>query len=253
MLGGGHPVEQLPELEPLIPKGRLGEFALDHGEAGGLPQVVAEEDGLQRERGLRALMAGDFCVEGRDGFGDNGGLVVKVVHVLEQVGSLGEAGFEALGGLELHHDALLDGGLLSLVDDRFSLLERHDEVSVLFHLALGDFEPLLPVLGDDLRHKFLLNLIERRLTAITVEHELDHAHVVARGHLAEAGQSVPFLGEDMLGGDGLQRVGGKGQVHLVAGLAWKIDGELAEDSVDRGDAPEAPALVRAVAALHQCQ
>ena len=95
VLGGGHPVEQLPELEPLIPKGRLGEFALDHGEAGGLPQVVAEEDGLQRERGLRALMAGDFRVQGRDGFGDNGGLVVKVVHVLEQVGSLGEAGFEA--------------------------------------------------------------------------------------------------------------------------------------------------------------
>ena len=95
MLGSGHAVEQLPELKALIPKGRFGEFPIGHGEAGGDTQVVTEEDGFERECGLSALIAGDFRVQSRDGFGHDYGLVVEVFDVLEQFTGLGEAGFEA--------------------------------------------------------------------------------------------------------------------------------------------------------------
>ncbi|PAW76125.1 MAG: hypothetical protein B9S33_21160 [Pedosphaera sp. Tous-C6FEB] len=253
MLGGGHRVEQLAELEPLVPEGALGEFSFGGSGAGGLAELVAQEDRFQCERWLGALVAGDFRIQRRDGVGDDDGFIVEVVHALEQLGGLGEAGFEAFGGLELLHHPLLDGGFFGLENDGLGLFERHDEVAVLFHLALGDFKPLLPVLGDDLGDELLLDLIERGFAAVAVEDEFDHPDVVASGHLAQAVQVGGFLGEDVAGGDGFQRVSGEGQIHLVASFALEIDRELAKNRVHRRDAPEAPALVRAVATLSQSE
>lgn len=61
--------------------------------------------------------------------------------------------------------------------------------------------------------------------------------------------SAAFLARMWLAGMDLSDSAAKEKIHLVAGLALEIDGELAEDSVHRGDTAEAPALVRAIAAL----
>ena len=126
-------------------------------------------------------------------------------------------------------------------------------MAVLLHFALGDFEPLLPILGDHVGHKILLNLVQGCAPAIAVQDQLDDAQVIAGCHLPESVEVTGLLSEDVVCGDRLQGVRGEAKIHLVARTARKIDAELAEDSINGGDPSKAPTLVRAIAALGERQ
>ena len=70
---------------------------------------------------------------------------------------------EPFGRPEIRQQPVLQRGFLRLIDDGIGLLGRHHEMSVLLHLQLGGFPPLLPIICDDIRHEHLLDLIKRGL------------------------------------------------------------------------------------------
>ena len=87
------------------------------------------------------------------------------------------------------------------------------------------------------------------MAAEAQDDQLDQIEVMQRGHLAQPFEVRRFLGENVLAGDGLERFRREAQVHRVAGLGLEINGEAYEDRVHRLDFTEAPASMRAVAAL----
>ena len=72
-----------------------------------------------------------------------------------------------------------------------------------------------------------------------------------RGQMAHSVKIRSLPRENVIFGNRLEIVGSEGQVHCVPRLARKINREAGEHRVDRLDAAEAPAAVRATAALGQ--
>ena len=70
VLGRRHLVQQLPELQVLRPDGRGGELVLRGRHARRRAEFFANKDRLERQRGLGALVGGDFAVQHDDCFGD---------------------------------------------------------------------------------------------------------------------------------------------------------------------------------------
>ena len=124
-------------------------------------------------------------------------------------------------------------------------------MAVLLHLAPGGLPPFLPIVANDIGHEHLLDLFHRGFAAVAVQHQLDQVEVMRRRHLAQRFQVRGFAGEDVVFGNRLERFGGEGQVHRVAGLAVEIDHEAGKDGVHRLDAPKAPAPVHAEAGVGQ--
>ena len=89
-----------PSLHVLRPDALGGQFAFGGGRSGGFANIVADKNGLQRDRRLRALMSGDFDVERGDDLGGRGGFVVEVGGVLQDFAGDGDAGLQSLGGAE---------------------------------------------------------------------------------------------------------------------------------------------------------
>jgi len=99
--------------------------------------------------------------------------------------------------------------------------------------------------------KNLLNLFCCGFSTEAVQDELHQFEVIGRGHLAEGFQIGGLPREDMVFGDGLERLGGKRQIHGVAGLVRKIDREAGEYGIDGLDLSEPPASVHAESAFDQ--
>ncbi len=59
--------------------------------------------------------------------------------------------------------------------------------------------------------------------AEALQDQLDQIQMVQRGHLAQGFQVGNFAGVNVVAGNGLERFGGEGQVHGVAGLGLEID------------------------------
>ena len=82
MLGGRHLVQQLAQLEVLVPDAVLGNLAFGGSQTDGGTQFVAQEDCLQGQCGLGALVAGDLRIQDGHGLGHGAGLVLQVFQAL---------------------------------------------------------------------------------------------------------------------------------------------------------------------------
>ena len=122
-------------------------------------------------------------------------------------------------------------------------------MTVLFHLALGDFPPFLPIIRDDIGHEHLLDLIQRSAPIVALDDELDQVEVMQGSHLAQSLDVAHLAGENVIFIDGLEALGGEPEVHVMASLAMEIDGEPGKNRIDRLDAAQAPAAVGAESAL----
>ena len=124
-------------------------------------------------------------------------------------------------------------------------------MAALLQLTLCGFPPLFPIVLDDIGHERLFDLHLRGPAAIAFEHQLHEAEMILRREFGEAAWIVGLAGEDVVLRDRLERLGGETQRHRVTGLAGKIYGELRKHRIHGLDLSEAPALVRAVAALDE--
>ena len=103
VLGGRHQLEQLPDFQVLRPDRSRGEIAFGSRHVGCRAQFVADKDRLERQRGLRPLMARDLDVQHLDRFSHRRALVGQVHQVLLQLVGNAQPGFQALGRPELPH------------------------------------------------------------------------------------------------------------------------------------------------------
>jgi hypothetical protein len=251
VLGGGNAFEQRTEFDAVLqPDLRGRNLAVRRGHARGFPQFVAGEYCFQGHPGLRALVGHDIGVQRGDHFGGRRRLVLEVGQHLEHFRHHQHPGLEPLGRAEILEQPVLKGRFLRLVDDLLGLFAGHNEMAVLLHFPPGHFPPFLPVVADHVRHQALLDLVRRGLAAKTVQHDLDQFNVVRR-QVADAFRVRCLAGEDVVLGNWPERFGGKGEVHRMAGLAVKVDGELRKNRVHCLDSSEAPAPMDAAAGLGQ--
>ena len=194
-------------------------------------------------------MAGDVRVQAGDEFTSDLRLVLDVLKLLECFHGHHGLELESLGGAEFSQQTIRQRNFTLLVDDGFALLERHGEVAVFLHLPLGDLQPFLPIIRDDIRHEHLLDLIQRSAPIVALDDELDQVEVMQRSHLAQPLDVADFAGENVVFVDGLEALGGEPEVHVMAGLAMEIDGEPGKNRIDRLDAAQAPTAVGAESAL----
>ena len=192
-------------------------------------------------------MGGDFDIERGDDFRGSG-FVFEVGGVLQNFTCTGDAGLEALGGAEFTEQTVLERDFLGLVNDGVGFFKGNLKVAVLLQLAFGRFPPFFPIILDDVRDKHGLDLVHGGPAAVTFQDEFDEFEMVQGGHLAEAFEIGGLAGENMVLGDGLEGLRGKGEIHSVAGLAREINGEAGKDGVHRGDFPKAPTAVHAITA-----
>ena len=178
-------------------------------------------------------------------------LSVRSLGVLEQLAGDGNAGFQSLSCPESLHQPVLQGDFLDLIDDGVGLLKRHLKMAVFLQLAPGGLPPFLPIIANDIGHERVLDLIRRGFAAVAVQHQLDQFQMLRRRHLPQRFQVRGLAGEDVVFGDRLERLGGEGQIHRVAGLVVKVDHEAGKDGIHRLDAPESPAPMHAKAGVRQ--
>ena len=126
-------------------------------------------------------------------------------------------------------------------------------MTVLLQFVFGDLPPFLPVIGDDVGHEHLLNLLECGFAAETLEHEFDEVQMVQSRHLPQRLDVRGLARQDVIARNRLERFRRKAQVHRMSRLVLEIDGQPRKDRVNRFDFTESPASVHAIAALHQLQ
>ena len=133
---------------------------------GGSAQFVARKDRFQRHCRLCALMRRDVRVQRGNDF-PAAFLSVKSETTLISSATTRIRAFKPLAARKSASSAVLQRRFLRLKNHRLGLFRRHDEMPVLFHFALGGFPPFFPVVADDVRHEHVLDLVRRRLAAVS--------------------------------------------------------------------------------------
>jgi len=251
MFRGGDRLQQRAELDAVLqPDVRGGNFIRRGRCAGEFAQFVPRKNGFERDRRLRALVRRYVRVQRGDDFASRRRLVLQIGDALENFHDHQNARLESFRRAEFREQPVLQRSFLHLINDQLRFFQRHDEVAVLFHLALGGFPPFFPVVADDIGREDLLDLIRRRLAAKTVQNQFDQIQMM-RGHLPHAFEVGGLARENVILWNRLELLRRERQIHRVPRLAGKINREAREHRVHRLDAPEAPAPVHAAAAFRQ--
>ena len=253
VLGRRHRLEQLSGALMTAQNRVRRDLALLRRDSRAGANVVAHKNRLERKRRLRALVAVDFEVERGNDFLRRRHFVLEIGHVFQNLAGDGEPRLESLGRTEFLKQPILQRNFRHLINDWLGLLQRHLEVAVLLHLALGGFPPFLPVVGDHVGHEHVHDLVLRGFAGVAQEHDFDEVQMMQRGELAQAGKIGRLAREDVLVGDRLERFRGEREVHRVAGLALKINNQAAQHRVHGRDPPEPPTPMKAIPALGQHQ
>ena len=240
-------------MDAVVDPAFAGSLARLGGLAGSLADVVAEEDPFQGQRGHGGHVGGDLGVQGLDHLAGDRLLVREIGEALHDLRGDGGPGLQPLGRPEIGHQTLVEAGFGLLQQDRLGLLGRDDEMTVPLHFGARRLPPFLPVLADHIGNERLLDLVHGGPSAEASEDDPDHVQVVERGLLAEAGDIGGLEGQNVVAGDGLQVFGGEAELHRVPWLALEINGQAAEDAVERLDSTESPTLVDAEAGLQDGQ
>ena len=253
VLGRRHLLQQLAQFQILRPDRDGSQLGFSAGRPGCQAEFVANENRFERQRRQRALVADDFDVQHVDRFCDGRVLIRQIGQVFQQFVGHTEPRFQTFGRAEIANQTLLQRNLLRLINNRVGLFRGHEKMAVLFQLMLGHLPPFLPVVCDDVRHEHLLDLLQRRLAAEALEHELDEIEVVQRRHLAQRLEVRRLARQNVVAGYGFERLRSEAQVHRMPRLVWEVNGQPRENRVHCLDFAEAPASVHGVAALHQLQ
>ncbi len=248
LLGGTDLREDLQEVLFLVAQ-HLGEAGrTGRGiELGLLADLIACEEEL--EGGGRAqLEALAGCLLGGGDNGTETGRVRKAVEVLDDGVQRDELILQLAGAEELFEDLIDAGDSLLAKDDRFALPGGQGEVAIFLDGLFRAVPPAFPLgLIEDLGHEGVGNLILGGLAAETVEDDAHEPNRVLLRAGFESGEIGSLEGQDMVGRDGLEGLGSVLELHGVGFPPPEIDGQLADQEIDRVHASEPPALVVAKA------
>ena len=212
MLGGRNLLEDSPGLVYLGPDGGGGEFCCIGRAAQQIAELVPEENRFERQGRLSALVAVDISVQAGDRFIENG-FIVEFFETFGELTGDGEFCFQPFGGAEVSQESILERCFLLLINNGLGLLGGDLEMSVFLHFLFCDFPPFFPILGNDVWHEQLLDLVDRRFSAVALEHQFDQFEMMEGGHFTKLCEFGKFARKNMAVREGFERIGRKSEVH----------------------------------------
>jgi hypothetical protein len=192
---------------------------------------------------LSALVTVDVGVQAGNDVVD-AALVVEFIETLGEFASDNELGFQAFRGAEISAETILQRSFLLLINDGLGFFRGDLEMAVALHFLFSDFPPLFPILGDDVGHEELLDLIDRGLAGVALEDEFDQIEVMERGHFTELGKFGELARHDVVGRNALEGIGGEGEVHGVTRAILEIDDDFGKEPIPGGDFAHTPTAMK---------